>query len=349
MQAVILAGGRGERLRPLTARLPKPLVPFFDRPLLGLLLDHLALQGVDEAFVAAGYLAGHIARFAEHPRRGIHVRVLEEEQVLGTAGAVAALAPQLRAPFLVVSGDAVLDLDLRSLLAAHRATGAVATLCTAPPGDRLRFGVAQLAGGRVLGFSEKPALAEVAPGLAVNAGCYLLEREALEAAAGLDAPDFGRDVFPALLHAGATVGAVAALRFWRDIGTPLAYREAQLDALRGEWPWEAPDSATPFYLGGGAELRGQVHLAPGVHIGRNARLEGPCYLGAGATVGDGAVVARSVLLPGAEIGPGARLHECVVDAQVLVPAGLALVGALIGEAPRPVLWAAAGQALAAAR
>lgn len=342
MQAVILAGGRGERLQPLTARLPKPLVPFFDRPLLGLLLDHLAGQGVEEAFVTTGYLGAAITRFASRPRRGIRVHVVQEERALGTAGAVAALAPALHSPFLVVSGDAVLDLDLGGLLAAHRRAAAAATLCTAPAADRLRFGVAVLRDGLVAGFAEKPALEQVAPGMAVNAGCYLLETGALEAAGRHPSPDFGRDVFPSMLEAGARIGAAPALRFWRDIGTPAAYREAQLDALAGDWPWEVPASAQPFHVGSGADLVGPVHLGPGVHIGRGAHIVGPVYLGAGATVGDHAVVVRSVLLPGAEIGTGTRLQDCVVDAHVSVPGGLAFGAALVGAAPaRPVRSAVA--------
>ena len=332
MQVVILAGGRGERLQPLTARLPKPLIPFFDQPLLGYQLDHLAAQGIDEAFITAGHLGDAITRFAAQSRTGIRLHVVQEDSARGTAGAVADLAPVLRSPFLVVSGDAVLDLDLQCLLDVHHDVEALATICTAPVAERLRFGYAEVREAVVTRFAEKPSLDELTPGMAVNTGCYLLEAETLRYCGSNCAPDFARDVFPAILGAGHRIGAAPALRFWRDIGTPTAYRDAQLEAVVGHWPWKSPPSARPTYVGCNAEIIGPVHLGPGVLIGAYARIVGPAYLGARSTVGPHAVVTRSVLLAGAEVGAGTCLSESVVDESVHVPTGLALGAALVAGA-----------------
>jgi mannose-1-phosphate guanylyltransferase/phosphomannomutase len=325
VQAVIMAGGRGQRLEPLTLRRPKPLVPFFGRPLLRCLLEALAAQGVDEVFVTAGHLGGQLDEFARHldsgPRRPLPpVRVVVEPAPRGTAGAVRDLLPYLRSPFAVVSGDAVVDLDLRALADAHARGGYAATICLAPSPECLRFGTVDLAGERVLAFREKPAVADLVPGLGVNTGCYVLEREVLE---GLDpaAPlDFGRDVFPALVAEGRPVGARVAARFWRDIGTLDSYRDAHLDSLAGRLPWPVPAGARPR-LGEGATVVGPVHCGEEVVLEAGARVLGPAVLGAGCRVGREATVARSVLLPASEVGARAVVLDSVLDEGARVPAG----------------------------
>ncbi len=336
MQAVIMAGGRGQRLQPLTLTRPKPLVPFFGRPLLAGLVDALARQGVDEVFITAGHLGGQIHDFVSTLRGDreaavpgveggaglwprLHVAV--EERPRGTAGAVADLLPRLRSPFAVLSGDAVLDIDLSALERTHREGGHVATLCLAPTDERLRFGTVALDGHRIVRFLEKPALGELAPGLGVNTGCYVLEREALDGVDPSGSVDFAYDVFPRLLHAGSPLGAEVAARYWRDIGTLDAYRATHFEGLAGAMPWPVPGSAAAPQGVSRETLEGLVHFGEAIRIGRGARLIGPAVLGEGCRVGDGATVARSVLLRGSQVGREASVEDCVLDEGASIPAG----------------------------
>jgi len=333
VQAVILAGGRGQRLHPLTAHVPKPLVPLLGRPLLGHLLDHLHRRGVDEAFVTAGYLGSAITDFVQAGPQPLPVHVVQEDAVRGTAGAVADLLPALRSPFLVVSGDSVIDLDLETLELVHRSSRAEATICTAPLADRLRFGVIAAHGARVEGFVEKPGLGELLPDVVVSTGCYLLERSALADVPATGAADFARDVFPQLLRRGAWLAVAPGLRYWRDIGTPEAFRDIHLDALAGHWPWAAPPANTAAHLARGAAIVGPAVFGSGVTVGTGARLLGPLYVGDGVTIAAGATVARSVLLAGSRVGAHAEVVDAVVDVRASVPSGAAVSGSILGRAP----------------
>jgi len=326
-----MAGGRGERLRPLTRGRPKPLVPLFGRPLLGYLVRHLHEQGVDEVYVTAGHLGRQIAEYLETLPTDLRLRCRIETRPRGTAGAVADLLPQLRSPFLVVSGDAVIDLDLQQLAQVHAADGNVATICLAPPGERLRFGAIALAGRRVQRFVEKPPLAELAPQASLNTGCYILDASALRGLPPEQPADFALDVFPALLARGAPLGAVAAARHWRDIGTLEAYREAHFDGLGGRLPWTLP----PAEPGGGADS--SVRLGRGVWIGPGARLVGPLVIGDGCRIGPRATVERSVLLDGCRVGAGAAVRDCVLDSGSAVPRGVELACAGVTGAPPAAL------------
>ena len=331
LQAVVMAGGRGERLQPLTASRPKPLVPFFGKPLLGYLLAHLTALGVDEIFVTAGYLGRQVAAFTERANVGVPVHCTLEERPRGTAGAVMDLLPRLRQRFLVVSGDALMDLDLPALLACHRQDRNVATICLAPPGERLRFGTVDCRNRRVTAFREKPEISDLLPGSGVNAGSYLLEREALH---GLDASrplDFANDVLPALLQSGARLGALPTMRYWRDLGTLQSYRDAHFEGLRGQLPdgW-VPEGLRVDHDAPG----GPVALGPGVEVARDARIEGPAVLGAGCRLAPGARVTRSLLLGECRVGAGTWVADSVLDGGTTVPARRRIVGAgLAGGQP----------------
>lgn len=330
MQAVVMAGGWGQRLRPLTLKRPKPLVPLFGRPLLCYLVHHLHERGVEEVWVTAGHLGDQIEAYLATLPTDARLRCHVEARPRGTAGAVADLLGHLESPFLVISGDAIIDLDLESLLDAHHADGNVATICLAPAGERLRFGTIALAGRRVERFVEKPPLCEVAPGACLNTGCYILDHEALRGVAGEQPVDFALDVFPALLGRGLPVGAVAAARYWRDIGTLEAYREAHFDGLSGRLPWPLPPGADT--RAGAAEA--PVRVGRGVRVADGAEVRGPAVLGDGCVVGPGATVERSVLLDGVRVSAGATLRDCVVDAGALVPPGVHLAAAGLAGAPR---------------
>ena len=331
-----MAGGLGQRLRPLTLSRPKPLVPLFGRPLLAYIIRHLYERGVEEVWVTAGHLGRQIEAFLEVLPTDVRLRCRVEDRPRGTAGAVADLLHHLDSPFLVVSGDAVIDLDLAAFREAHDGDGNLATLCLAPPGERLRFGAVALAGRRVERFVEKPPLGELAPGASLNTGCYLLDGEALREVPPDRPADFALDVFPRLLSRGAPLGAVAAAGYWRDIGTLEAYREAHFDGLAGRLPWTLPP---------GAEMRdGPVRLGPEASVHPRAQVRGPSVLGERCAVGPGALVERCVLLDGARVGAGASIRDCVVEAGAVVPRGVTLAAA--GIAGRPAAERrAAGRAL----
>ncbi len=331
MQAVILAGGQGTRLFPLTLHTPKPLIPIVGRPLLAHLIPHLVSQGIDEVFVTSGYL-GEVVRTALAARSwGIPVHMWREAVPRGTAGAVRDLLPRLHPPFLVVSGDVVTGLDLAALLAAHRRAGASATLAVMPAVDRLRFGVVEMDGGRITRFTEKPGINELVPGLHLNSGVYVLEGEALAGVARDRPADFARDTFPQLLAGGHRLAAAATLRFWRDVGTGESFRDAHFEALNGEWPWETPDLGAPASVGPGVRIEGRVGFGRDVSLGTGSRIHGPAYLGDGVRLAPGSEVTRSVLLPRSGSAGPCLLQDTVVDAGVRVPSGAAVSGALLGR------------------
>lgn len=331
MQAVILAGGQGTRLLPLTLHTPKPLLPIAGRPLLSYLLRHLKSQGVDEIFITGGYLGHALEDFVRRDGTSSPVHVVREATVRGTAGAVADLAPRLRSPFLVVSGDAVLAIDVKALAAAHQRAGGPATLGVMAPVEQLRFGIVDVADGRVRRFVEKPRLDELVPGLWVNSGVYLLDREALAGVAAQGPVDFARDVFPGLKAAGHPLGAAAALRFWRDVGTAESFRDAHFEALTGKWPWPAPPPGAPAVTGAQVVIEGPVAFGEDVVVGPGTRITGPAYIGSGVRLGPRTEVTRSVLLAGSRTAGSCSVQDAVVDSGVLVPGGLAVRGAIVGQ------------------
>lgn len=331
MQAVILAGGQGTRLFPLTLQTPKPLLPIMGQSLLSYLVRHLTTQGIDEILITSGYLGGAIARAVQGMEERVPIHVVQESVTRGTAGAVIDLLPRLRSPFLVVSGDAILALDIAALLAAHQEAQAIATLAVMRPADHLRFGVVRVESGLVTHFVEKPGVLELVPELLLNTGTYMLEREALEGAATDGAVDFAHEIFPRLLRAGHRLAAAPALAFWRDIGTPESFREAHFEALSGEWPWPTPPAGSPPGVGPGVRITGRVGFGEGVVVGAGSRIQGPAYLGSGVHLGPGTDVTRSVLLAGSRTSGSCILRDAVVDVGVSVPHGTVVSGAILGR------------------
>jgi mannose-1-phosphate guanylyltransferase/phosphomannomutase len=335
MQVVVLAGGRGERLDPLTAHRPKPLLPVLGRPMLGRLLDDLAVQPcVDEVLVTTGYLGSLIADYVDALPQTVRVRTVRESEPRGTAGAVVDLLPQLRSPFAVVSGDALVELDLQAMLEAHTALRAAATLCVAPAGERLRFGIVRVGGGRVAGFLEKPRMVEVMPSGFISTGCYVLSTDAMHGLPASGPVDFARDVFPRLMSQGRPVAAVEAATTWSDLGTLESFRDAHLDAVRRGMPGVPTRDVPPVWARSlGVVAEGPIHVGPRCRIGAGAHLVGPLYIGADCTVGARARVERSVLLDGCRLEPDAWLRDSVVDGGASVSGGCAIRSAIVGCPP----------------
>jgi mannose-1-phosphate guanylyltransferase len=328
MQALILSGGQGTRLRPLTLTVPKPVVPILDRPHVVHMVDWLRRFGVDDVVLACGHMAKEIKEtLGDGTSMGVRVRYVEEPEPRGTAGAIKEAEPLLDERFLVLNGDILADLDLAPQLELHESTGALATIGLIPVDDPSAYGVVVTdPAGAVQAFVEKPAPGE-APTNLINAGVYVLERSILEGvAAGADV-SIERDVFPTL--AGKGLHALELSGYWLDIGTPERYLEAHWALLDGDLGGGSGLDGGPggVTMGFDCEVNGEVTgsawlddestVADGASIGPRV------VLGAGTTVGAGATIRDSVLLAGVTVGEG-----CEIEGAVIAP------GATIGEGSR---------------
>ena len=330
VKAIVLVGGEGTRLRPLTETIPKPLIPLVDRPFLGHVLDHLVRHGVDEVLLSSPYLEGRFAAFLRARTAGPRVTWITESSPLGTGGAVANAARGLDATFLVLNGDILTDLDLSALLAHHRKMGATATLTVSPVEDPRPFGLVSLDDqDRVREFREKPD--QPIPGL-VNAGTYVLEPHAV-GGVPLEKPvSIEREVFPGLIEAGEPLYGFVSSAYWIDVGTPEKYLRATFDALEGRI--DEVSYTTP-YVDPQAEVSLRSHLGrwvvagPGSMIGANAEVEDSVLL-AEAAIEQGAKVRESILGPGARIGAGAIVHGALLAEGSAIAPGLVSEGARVG-------------------
>ena len=332
MQAVILVGGFGTRLRPLTRDIPKQMLPVVDRPIIEHVVAHLAGHGVTRVVLSLGFRPEAFAdAYPDGTCAGLPLHYAVEPEPLDTAGAVrfAALEAGMGADddtFLVLNGDVLTDLDIGAMVASHRAAGAEATLALTEVDDPSRYGVVPTdAEGRVLGFVEKPD-AESAPSRWINAGTYVLEPSILNRIPDGRPVSIEREVFPAM----AAEGCLHAMRsdaYWIDTGTPEAYIRAQLDLVdgtRGDLPAVHP-SAT---VDPSAEVRRSIVMA-GATVGPGAHLLNSIVMD-GGRVGAGAVVVDSVVGPGAHVGEGASLTDLtVIGAAEMVGAGIQLAAARV--------------------
>jgi mannose-1-phosphate guanylyltransferase len=312
MRAVVLAGGFGTRLRPLTATRPKQMLPIVNTPLIERIVGHLAAHGVDDVVLSMGYRPDAIVEAYPDGRcAGVRVTYAVEPEPLDTAGAIRFAAAQagIEERFLVVNGDVLTDLDLGSFVAFHTGHGAEATIHLHPVEDPSRFGVVPTdPDGQVLAFVEKPAPGE-APTNLINAGTYLLEPSVLDRIPAGRRVSIERETFPALVADGALY-ACAGSSYWIDVGTPQQYLEAQMDLLDGTF---------------GSGVDG-VH--PAARVEPTAVVE-RSVLGPGVEVAAGARVERSVLLAGAQVGAGAEVCDSVLGAGAVVAGAAAVVGGTI--------------------
>lgn len=335
MRAVILAGGQGTRLRPLTDTRPKPLVPFMGEPFALGLLRRLAEAGVTEADFLVGAEAAPFAPLhAAGEQAGVRVAIRTEDEPLDTAGAVRRLfADGLDAPALVCNGDILTDLDYAALVAEHRARGAMATLALTRVPDTSSFGVVVCAPGvpgtsgvpgtigrQVERFVEKPP-AGTLDADTVNAGTYVLSPEAFANFPGDGPLSFERVVFPGLLDAGALLVGVASDAYWQDLGTPRRYLDGHRAVLDGRCAWPVDPllerRAPEAVVHRDAKVDPSAHLGPGTVIlahctvGAGARLT-DCVLLEGSAVGDRAMVRGSILCEVASVEPAATLEATVL-------------------------------------
>lgn len=330
MKAVILAGGEGTRLRPLTLALPKPVVPVVDRPFLQHQLDLLARVGVDEVIFSVAYRPEKIQALFGAGTPALPIRYLFEETPLGTGGAVKNAEAWLDETTIVLNGDVLTDLDLGALLERHRASAAAATLFLTPVDNPRAYGLVQTdAAGHVLRFLEKPSEEQIAATgcNTINAGVYVLATRTLALMPVAEPYSIERGFFPALLARGERVAAHVHTGYWIDIGTPEKYLQVHRDVLdqrlpvvlhgrpqAGGWVSERARVAADV------ELRAPFFIGPGCEVGAGARLGPHATLVADVRVAAGACVEDSVVWPGGILGEQAQLRGALLGPDVEVGA-----------------------------
>ncbi|WP_218082607.1 nucleotidyltransferase family protein [Anthocerotibacter panamensis] len=312
MQAVIVAGGKGTRLRPLTHRTPKPMMPLFERPFLAFLIERCRQAGITDIILNVHYEARQIQDyFADGSDWGVRLRYSVEEVPLDTCGAVKLGEPYFSgAPLLIFNADILTDLDLGTLIDFHRHSGAIGTIALARVADPTAFGLVELDGaGRILSFREKPTAEQAqAWGIdTINAGTYVLEPEAFQHVPSAVPWSFERQLFPALVASAEGMAGFVSEGYWLDIGNPQKYWQAHLDVLKGLMPFDL--SAQKIAPG--------VWVHPEATLDPAAQLTAPCYigarcrLGAKAQIGSGAILAEDSLvdgvLPGGVYPPGTMI------------------------------------------
>jgi len=328
MKAVVMAGGEGSRLRPLTSRRPKPLVPVAGTPIMEHILTLLREHGITEVVVTLQYLGAEIRNhFGDGEDMGMTIEYVVEDQPLGTAGSVRNAEHLLRDDaFLVISGDALTDIDLSGIIAQHRDRNADATIVLYSVPNPLEYGVVITEpDGTVRRFLEKPSWGEVFSDQA-NTGMYVIEPRVLDYIKPGFAHDWAQDVFPTMLRRHDRLFGLVAQGYWCDVGTIQSYLQANWDALEGRVRCRIP----------GRLHDGNVWIGEGVELGADVRIEGPAWIGDEAKLGSGAFingpaaidryvvvddnakVSNSVIWPHAYIGESSRLRQSIVCRSVTV-------------------------------
>ena len=320
MQALVLVGGEGTRLRPLADTMPKPVLPLVDRRLLAFMVDWLDRHGVEEIVFASGFMSDTLREaLGEGNAGGPRLRYLAEPAPLGTAGAIKFAAEQLGERFLALNGDVLADLDLTALVRAHEDSGATATLGLYRVDDPAAYGLVRRGeAGEVLEFVEKPGSGE--GGGEINAGTYVLERSVLGLVPAGREVSIEREVFPRLVGRG--LHGLALEGYWMDIGTPERYLQATWDILEGRVETDAEQSPDAVRVAPSAEVAATAAVGPRAVVAERCR------------IGERAEVRGSVLLAGCTIGAGVAVEDSILGPGAEVEDGLALRGAVVGEGER---------------
>jgi mannose-1-phosphate guanylyltransferase len=331
-QAVILAGGQGTRLRPLTLARAKPVVPLLNRPFLAFQLALLREHGVTDVILACSYRVDDVrAALGDASSLGVRLRYVVEKEPLGTGGGVRNAADLVAGTVFVLNGDILTDADLTAMRRFHEARGSHTTIFLQRVADPSPYGLVETdTSGRLLRFREKPAADETIASATINAGIYLIDAPLLRRIPSERPSSIEREFFPALIADGIRCSGWCPTAYWRDIGTAGAYSAAQMDLLEGrvrvplqppgerrEGSWVASDSTIasdarlvpPSVVGAGVDLRQRARVGPGAVIGD------------GSTIGADARVEGAVLWERVEVGAGAVLNGCVIGADAKIGAG----------------------------
>jgi len=341
MKAVVMAGGEGSRLRPLTSTMPKPLVPVAGRPIMEHILLHLRRHQLRDVVATVQYMGASIRNyFGDGSDQGVSLTYSVEDSPLGTAGSVMLARQQLNEAFVVISGDSLTDIDLGAAARFHRERKAIATIVLKPVPNPLEYGVVVVdEGGAVQRFIEKPSWGEVISDLA-NTGIYILDPSVFEFFRPGEVTDWSGDVFPKLLKEGEHVFGWIADGYWEDVGSHSAYMKANFDCLEGkvkvqlpgdrvgESTWIHPDAE----VFPGARIDGPALIGAGAKVRGGAWVNGPAVIGAYTTIDSGVKISNSIVWDHSYVGLNSRLRGAVVCRGVTVKNGCLLEeGSVIGS------------------
>jgi mannose-1-phosphate guanylyltransferase len=339
VQALVLVGGAGTRLRPLTNKIPKPALPLCGKPFLSYLLEWLGEHGVDDVVLACGFEPAALREAIGDGDAAQRISYAVEPEPRGTGGAVRFADELLGDRFLVLNGDVLTDLDVGALVERHSASGAIGTLGLYPVEDAAGYGIVHHGdNGVVTEFVEKPDPAEAAAGGEINAGIYVLEHAVLELVEPDREVSIEREVFPALIGRGLHAWALEG--YWMDIGTPDRFLQASWDILEGRVDTSVGRRAAPdnTIVEDGARVADDARVSPPVLIGDAATVGAGAQIGPGAVLGRGSSVAaratveRSLLGDGCEVGENAAVRGAILARGARVAAEAELVpGQVIGE------------------
>lgn len=320
-KAVIMAGGEGKRLRPITCTLPKPMVPLLNKPVIDYCIELLKKHSVEDITATLHYLPNVIMRHCgDGDKYGVKLSYSIEDAPLGTAGSVRKAVGADARRTIVISGDAMTDADLTEAMCFHKARGAAVTIVLKRVSVPTEYGVAMTdSKGKIYRFLEKPMLSEVFSDLA-NTGIYILEPEVIERIPEGEKYDFSKDLFPALLKEKMPVYGYVTDRYWCDIGDIAQYKAAQRDMLDGRCAFTTA-----------AKQKDGAWIEDGAVISESAELLGPCYIGSGAEVSEAVVSDYSVVGSGARIGRGSSLKRTVLMENTRVRENVELRGAILCE------------------
>lgn len=316
---MVLAAGLGTRLRPLTYEITKPMVPVLDRPVMAHIVDLLDRHGFEQVIANLHYFPESIERYF-----GERISYRFEQELLGTAGGVRACADFFGSePFLVISGDALTDIDLGAFMARHREAGGIATLAVKKVSDTREYGVVlHDREGRITGFQEKPRPEEALSDLG-NCGIYIFEPEIFDYFPDRPFVDWAKDVFPTLLENDVPFHIHELREYWNDVGSLAELRAGTFDALRGELHLRLD----------GREVSPGVIVAGETQLPAEVEIDGPVWIGRGAQIGDGVRLMGPVVIgDGACVGAGAQLRDSIVFPGTHVADGAIVIGAISGHA-----------------
>ena len=323
MKAVVMAGGEGTRLRPLTSNQPKPMVPIVGKPCMEHIVELLKQHGFEDIVVTLAFMPQAIrSYFGSGESHGVRVQYSVEESPAGTAGSVKLAEEALDERFLVISGDALCDIDLTALWRAHEEKGAAVTIALKSVDNPLEFGIVVTDDdGRIERFLEKPSWSQVFTDT-INTGIYVVEPEVLEHIPTDRPYDWAKELFPLLLEMGRPLFGYVADGYWQDIGNLEQYRQANFDALDQRAKLEIP----------GIQLRGNVWIGEGVELDDLESFEGPAFVGNYCRIApDATVGAYSVLGSSVVVREHARTSRCVVDASTYIGRSASVEGAIVGR------------------
>lgn len=346
IKAVLMAGGKGSRIRPLTLSRPKPLIPVANRPMIEYIVGKVKKSGYDELVVTLSYLKSQIKKLLKKKYPYLNIKYSVEKKPLGTAGGVKKASKHINDTFFVLSGDVLVDVDLNEILDFHKKNNALATMVLTPVEDPSQYGIAVLDDeNQIVKFLEKPSPHEVFSKIA-NTGIYVLEPEILDYITNKGEIDFSKDVFPQLLEEKAGMYGFVHDGYWNDLGRPKTYLQANYDVLNrkikpepyGKKLVEGVGRLGDMWVGDGVDIKNKIRLIGPVVIGSGCVIEKNCVIGQNTIIGDNVhlekniTVKGSVVFPDSKVKEGSYLKDCIVDSSCTIEKGSFIEsGAILGS------------------